>query len=284
MSPTHPFLDHPGPIPFAHRGDSGAHPENTMAAFAAAVALGYRYLETDVHVTADGVLVAFHDDVLDRVTDRRGPVARLDWSEVRRARVGGLEPIAELAELLASFRDARLNVDPKHDAAVAALIRVIRDAGAVERVCVGSFSDSRVAEIREAFGSAICTSLGPWEIAALRAAAWGARPFLARLRRRPGRCVQVPLRGRGGLPLVEPRLIAAAHELGLPVHVWTVNGAAEMTRLLDLGVDGLFTDVPGVLRTVLAERGEWYPGPPAAGPAATPGATPAPTPAPTPGG
>lgn len=238
-----------------------------MAAFAAAVALGYRYLETDVHVTADGVLLAFHDARLDRLTDMRGPVAAMDWADVRRARVAGREPIVEFAELLASFPGVRVNVDPKHDAAVAPLIRVIRAAAAAERVCIGSFSDRRVAEIREAFGPAICTALGPWEIAAIRAAAWGARPFLARLRRRPGRCVQVPQRGRGGLPFVEPRLLAVAHELGLPVHVWTVNGAAEMTRLLDLGVDGLFTDVPGVLRTVLATRGEWHPGEAPAAPA-----------------
>jgi len=230
-----------------------------MAAFQAAVALGYRYLETDVHVTADGVLIAFHDDRLDRVTDGHGAVADLDWAEVRRARVGGREPIVEFAELLAAFPEARINVDPKHDAAVRPLIGAVREAGATERVCIGSFSDARVAEIREAFGPAICTALGPWEIAALRAGAWGARPFLARLRRRPGRCVQVPRRGGWGLPLVEPRLVAAAHDLGLPVHVWTVNGAAEMGRLLDLGVDGLFTDVPGVLRTVLEGRGEWYP-------------------------
>jgi len=190
-----------------------------------------------------------------------GLVAEMDFAEIRRARLGGGEPIVVFADLLATFPDARINVDPKHDAAVPVLIRVVRDAGAAERICIGSFSDSRVAEIREALGPAICTSLGPWEIAALRAGAWGARPFLDRLRRRPGRCVQIPPRGRGGLPLVEPRLIAAAHELGLPVHAWTVNGAAEMTRLLDLGVDGLFTDVPRVLRTVLADRGEWFPGP-----------------------
>lgn len=232
-----------------------------MAAFEAAVALGYRYLETDVHVTTDGVLIAFHDDRLERVTDGRGVVADMTWDEVRRARVDGREPIVPFAELLAAFPAARINVDPKHDAAVRPLITTIRDARAVERVCIGSFSDARVAEIRDAFGPAICTALGPWELAALRAAAWGARPFLARLRRRPGRCVQVPLRGGWGLPLVEPRLIAVAHELGLPVHAWTVNGAAEMTRLLDLGVDGIFTDVPGVLRTVLADRGAWYPAP-----------------------
>lgn len=261
MSAVHPFLDHPGPIPFAHRGGAEGNPENTMAAFEAAIGLGYRYLETDVHVTADGVLIAFHDDRLERVTDGRGAVADLEWAEVRRARVGGREPIVEFADLLAAFPEARINVDPKHDAAVRPLIDVVRAARAAERVCIGSFSDARVAEIREAFGPAVCTALGPWEIAALRAAAWGARPFLARLRRRPGRCVQIPQRGGWGVPLVEPRLIAAAHELGLPVHVWTVNGAAEMARLLDLGVDGLFTDIPSVLRTVLAERGAWHPAP-----------------------
>jgi glycerophosphoryl diester phosphodiesterase len=266
VSAGHPFLDHPGPIPFAHRGGAEVHPENTMAAFEAATALGYRYLETDVHVTADGVLIAFHDDRLDRVTDGHGAVAQLDWAEVRRARVDGREPIVEFAELLAAFPEARINVDPKHDAAVRPLISAVRDARAAERVCIGSFSDARVAEIREAFGAAICTALGPWEIAALRAAAWGARPFLGRLRRRPGRCVQIPQRGRWGLPLVEPRLISTAHELGLPVHVWTVNGAAEMARLLDLGVDGIFSDVPGVLKAVLSDRGEW---PPSPGPSAS---------------
>jgi glycerophosphoryl diester phosphodiesterase len=165
-----------------------------MAAFEAAIGLGYRYLETDVHVTADGVLIAFHDDAsIGSPTCRpgRGDGLRGDPAGAPRGR----EPIVVFADLLATFPDARINVDPKHDAAVPALIRVVRDAGAAERICIGSFSDSRVAEIREALGPAICTSLGPWEIAALRAGAWGARPFLDRLRRRPGRCVQVP-RGR----------------------------------------------------------------------------------------
>lgn len=270
MTATHPFLDHPGPIPFAHRGGSEAHPENTMAAFANAVELGYRWLETDVHVTADGVLIAFHDDRLEGVTDRRGLVAELPWSEVRRARVGGREPIVEFADLLATFPEARINVDPKHAAAVPVLVRTILEARAVERVCIGSFSDRALAEVRAALGPSSCSALGPWEIAALRAGAWGLRPFVERLRHRPGRCVQIPIRRRG-MTLAEPRLIAAAHELGLPVHVWTINGAAEMARLLDLGVDGIFTDVPGVLRTVLAERGQWYPWLAGASIAAAPG-------------
>ena len=227
-----------------------------MAAFAAAVALGYRYLETDLHATADGVLVAFHDDRLDGLTDRTGLVAERSIAEVRQAKIGGIEPVAEFAELLATFPEARINVDPKHDAAVPALIRLLREPGVADRVCIGSFSDRRVAEIRAAIPAA-CTALGPWEIAALRAGAWGVGPLLSRLRRRPGRCVQVPERGGRGLPLVEPRLLAAAHDLGLPVHVWTINDDAEMVRLLDLGVDGIFSDRTDVLRRVLVDRGEW---------------------------
>jgi glycerophosphoryl diester phosphodiesterase len=229
-----------------------------MAAFQSAVDLGYRYLETDVHATADGVLVAFHDDRLDPLTDRTGLVAELEWSEIRGARIGGgNEPIVAFDELLGAFPEARINIDPKHDAAVGLLIDLLRDSRIAERLCIGSFSDRRVAEIRREIGPAACTALAPREILALRAGAWGARPLLDRLRKRPGRCVQIPRRGWAGLPLVEPRFLAAAHELGLPVHVWTINDAAEMRELLELGVDGLFTDDPGVLRSVLIDRGEW---------------------------
>lgn len=228
-----------------------------MAAFAAAVALGYRYLETDVHVTADGVLIAFHDDRLDRVTDGHGVVADLPWSAVRTARVAGREPIVEFATLLDAFPDARINAEPKHDAAVPALIAAIRAANAIDRVCVGSFSDRRVAQVRAALGPDACTSLATLEVAGLRLAAWGVPGPMAMLRRRPGRCVQVPLRA-GRVPLVDARFVEAAHRSGLPVHVWTVNDGAEMTRLLDLGVDGLMTDRPALLREILGARGEWH--------------------------
>ncbi len=243
-----------------------------MAAFAAAVDLGYRYLETDVHATADGVLIAFHDEGLDRLTDRTGLVAELPWSDIRLARVDGRQSIVAFDELLGAFPDARINVDPKHDAAVPLLIRTMRDPAIAARLCIGSFSDRRVAEIRDAIGPAACTALGPWEIAALRAGAWGAEPLLGRLRKRPGRCVQIPQWGRGGIHLVEPRLIATAHELGLPVHVWTINDPDEMGRLLDLGVDGLFTDRPSLLRSVLRERGTWVDDGAPLGPTGGPGA------------
>ena len=271
---TYPFLDHPGPIPFAHRGGAGDRPENTLPAFEAAVRLGYRYVETDVHATADGVLLAFHDDRLDRVTDRSGVVAALPYSEVARARVDGREPIPRFEELLHAWPDLRVNVDPKDDAAVDPLVAAIRRTGAVDRVCVGSFSGRRLARVRGALGPRLCTSLGPRGVAALRAASWRGRPFRRFVGTEGAACVQVPLRHRG-LPIVDRRFVAAAHALGLPVHVWTVDDPGAMETLLDLGVDGLMTDRPRVLRDVLVRRGQWTAGPAtaSAGPGASPGAS-----------
>ncbi len=248
---TFAFLDWPGPLPFAHRGGASEAPENTLPAFEHAVRLGYTYLETDVHVTADGVLLAFHDDHLDRVTDRTGEIAKLPWSVVREAKVDGREPIPQFEELLSSFPTARVNVDPKHDEAVEPLVAALRRCDAVERVCIGAFSDRRLARLRELCGPTLCTSLGPRDIAKLRAASIAG----ARLRL-PAPCAQVPTTARG-IPLVDRRFVDAAHRLGIQVHVWTIDDAAEMTRLLDLGVDGIMTDRPAVLREVLEARGQW---------------------------
>ncbi|MEQ9527485.1 MAG: glycerophosphodiester phosphodiesterase family protein, partial [Parvibaculaceae bacterium] len=136
----YPYLEHDGLLAFAHRGGAGAWPENTMPAFQGAVDLGYRYIETDVHATRDGVLLAFHDDKLDRVTDMQGTIAEMDYAEVRKARIAGTEPIPLMAELLSTWPDIRINIDPKRDNAAAPLIRLLRDSGAVERVCVTAFS------------------------------------------------------------------------------------------------------------------------------------------------
>jgi glycerophosphoryl diester phosphodiesterase len=222
-----------------------------MAAFEAAVRLGYRYLETDVHVTADGVLVAFHDDTLDRASDGTGRISELPWAEVSRARVDG-ETIPLLEDLLAAFPGARVNIDPKEDSAVEPLAEVIRRTGAVDRLCVGSFSDRRLARIRRLVGRRLCTSLGPGGVARLRLASIGAPvgPL-------PAPCAQVPVRARG-IGLVDRRFLTAAHRRGMQVHVWTIDDEGEMERLLDLGVDGLMTDRPGVLKKVLERRGHWH--------------------------
>ncbi|MFO7279524.1 MAG: glycerophosphodiester phosphodiesterase [Thermoanaerobacterales bacterium] len=250
---SYPFLDWPGPLAFAHQG---AHSpdgpgENTMAAFEAAVRQGYRYLETDAHATADGVLVAFHDDRLDRLTDRTGLIGDLPWAEVRAARVRGRDEIPLLEDLLTAWPDVRVNIDPKHDAAVDPLVELIERTGTVDRVCIGSFSDRRLARIRARLGPRICTSMGPRQVARLVAASRGlpAGSFSAA-------CVQVPTK-RGPVPLVTDRFLAAAHQRGLQVHVWTIDDPDEMHRLLDMGVDGIMTDRTDVLKSVLVERGQW---------------------------
>ncbi len=221
-----------------------------MAAFEQAVALGYRYLETDVRVTADGVALAFHDARLDRVTDRAGVIAQLPYDEVRRARIGGREPIPLLTDVLAAWPSVRVNIDVKSDLGVTATIQAIRETGSLHRVCLGAFSTRRIAALRRALGPTLVTSLGPREVLALKS-----RPRV-RWRRSTGRCAQVPAR-LGRARFVDARFVAGAHRVGVPVHVWTVNDRAEMVRLLDLGVDGIMTDRADVLRDLLVDRGQW---------------------------
>jgi glycerophosphoryl diester phosphodiesterase len=223
-----------------------------MPAFEGAVALGYRYVETDAHVTADGVCLAFHDDRLDRVTDRSGVIAELTYAEVRQARVDGREPIPLLEDLIGSFPDVRVNIDPKHDAAVDPLAAVIERTGAIDRVCVGSFSDQRITRLCGALGPRLCTSLGPKAIARLRGGSFGLPAG-----RIDGGCAQVP-HAYKGVAVTDRRFVERAHAAGLQVHVWTIDDPTEMHELLDLGVDGIMTDRPAVLRDVLRSRGAWF--------------------------
>lgn len=262
-----PFLEWPAPIAFAHRGGAGEYPENTMAAFAHAVEeLGYTYVETDVHLSRDGVVFAFHDDRLDRVTDRHGRLADLPAAEIEAADAGhaftpdggrthpwrgkGLR-VPRLADLLDAWPHVRVNIDAKSDAVVEPLIWLLRHHAAFDRVCVGSFSDARLARARRLAGERLCTSMGPRAVAL----AWAAAR-LGRMVRLGADCLQVPLRSHG-VGLVDRRMLRAAHAAGLPVHVWTVDDETEMATLLDLGVDGIMTDRPALLRRVLETRGQW---------------------------
>jgi glycerophosphoryl diester phosphodiesterase len=247
----HPYLDHPGTLAFAHRGGTEAHPENSLAAFGHAVGLGYTYLETDVHATADGTVLAFHDVALDRVTDRSGRIAELSWSEVAEARIGGTEPIPLLADLFTAFPGVRINIDPKDDRVVDPLVEILKEHDALDRVCLGSFSDRRLRRCRTLLGPGLCTSAGPLAVARVRLSSLGlptGRPA--------AHCLQVPVR-QGGIPLVDRRFVDHAHARGMQVHVWTIDDPAEMHRLLDLGVDGLMTDQPSLLRSVLIDREDW---------------------------
>ena len=251
----YPYLEHDGLLAFAHRGGASAWPENTMPAFQGAVDLGYRYLETDVHATRDGVLLAFHDDKLDRVTDRTGVIAEMDYADVKQARVDGREPIPLMADLLLAWPEVRINIDPKRDNAAGPLIRLLKDMNAIDRVCVTAFSGKRTAGIRAALGPRLCTGMGPMSTARLRFSSWSGPLGFVWGGFVEG-CAQIPVR-QYGIRLVERALVDRAHELGLQVHVWTIDDPVEMRRLIDAGVDGLMTDEPALLKTVLIERGLW---------------------------
>lgn len=244
----------------AHRGFSRDGLENSMAAFRAAVELGYRYLETDVHTTADGELLVFHDDTLDRITDGSGRISELSAQTVARARIGGAEHIPLLKELSSAFPDVRLNIDVKDWNSVATLAAAIERYGLHDRVLVASFSDRRRRAVleqlsRPAAGSAGIVSNSLFVL-------FGPvlpRPLMRLLVARVLRGVhalQVPVR-YGIFTVVTPGFVRRAHRHGLQVHVWTVNDPAEMHRLLDLGVDGIVTDRADLLKDVLQERGAW---------------------------
>jgi glycerophosphoryl diester phosphodiesterase len=261
---SHPFLGEQTPVAIAHRGGAEEAPENTLEAFGAAVALGYRYLETDAHVSRDGVVVAFHDPGLDGATDRRGEIAQLTIAEIEAADAGwrfspdggrsfpyrnrGLR-VPRLQELLLRWPQARVNIDPKSDASVEPLVALIDRLGAWERVCVGSFSDRRLRRVRALSRSRACTSMGPRAVAIARALS-----LAGRIPSQGAQCIQVPIHS-GPIRIVSRRFVSAAHHAGLHVHVWTVNERSTMHELLDLGVDGIMTDRPRLLRDVFGERG-----------------------------
>ncbi len=252
------YLDSPRPLAFAHRGGA-YHPEiegleNTLAAFTHAVELGYTYLETDVHVTSDGVLLAFHDTVLDRVTDRTGHIADSTYAEVQEALIGGREPVPTLAQLFDAFPDARFNIDLKSAGSVVALAAFVEEREAWDRVLVGSFSSRRMAAFRRRTGGRVATSAPPLEVVAFVLSPSGR---LARwLTRGRPRALQVPHR-RGRFVVVTPGLVRRAHAAGVQVHVWTIDDPLEMNALLDRGVDGIMTDRTDILRDVLRARGQW---------------------------
>lgn len=248
-----PFLDGRLPLAFAHRGGAAEGDENTAEAFGRAVALGYRYVETDVHATADGVPVVFHDPSLRRLTGTAGRVADLCWADLAALRVGGAGAVPRLDDVLAAWPRVRFNIDVKADDAAGPTVEAIRRAGAADRVLLASFSDARLARLRGMAGPEVATSLGQREVLRLRMSSLaGTRPRLPA----SAAAAQVPVRF-GPVTVVDRRFVAGAHRLGLQVHVWTIDDPAEMHRLLDLGVDGIMTDRIEVLRDVYAARGTW---------------------------
>jgi glycerophosphoryl diester phosphodiesterase len=253
VAAAHPYLDWPGPIPFAHRGGTSEAPENTMPAFEHAVSLGYRYLETDVHLSADGVLLAFHDADLARTCGVDRSIADMTAAELAGVRVDGRASIPLMSDLFERFRDVRFNIDCKSDAAAGPLADLVRRHDALDRVCLGAFSHARLTKLRALLGPSLLTCTSPQEVASLR--------LLGRLGGSARRVAQVPVSydvGSINVTVVNERFVRNAHRRGAAVHVWTIDDPAEMHRLLDLGVDGIMTDRPEILRDVLVERSDWH--------------------------
>ena len=254
-----PFLDHPRPVAFAHRGGATHAPENSWTAFEHAIKLGYAYLETDARATSDGKLVAFHDRTLDRVTDATGLINARPYREVAAMRVSGTEPIPLIEDLLGAWPDVRFNIDLKDVPGISVLPAVLRRTGAWDRICVTSFSGRRLRTARGLLDRPVCMATSPTAIAGVccnigSSARWPQlRMFADSLSRACVHCAQVP--GK----VATPAFVRRAHALGLDVHVWTINDRAEMIRFLDLGADGIMTDDIQTLRDVLIERGQWHP-------------------------
>jgi glycerophosphoryl diester phosphodiesterase len=244
---------------YAHRGgatyEPNLHRENSMHAFKEAVALGYRYLETDVHATRDRELLAFHDGVLDRVTDHNGAIADLSYAQISEARIHGIDPIPRLSELLAEFPDARFNIDAKSPEAVALLAEAIAEFDAYDRVCVCSFGIRRLYELRRRLGWRVPSAASALGIAANRFLPWmtWALATPAPVLQMP---ISVPMLG-GELTVLTPALVDAAHRVGKKVQIWTVDDSETMERLIDARVDGIFADRIDTLKDVLIRRGLW---------------------------
>ncbi len=254
-----PVAANPYPHIFAHRGGADEAPENTLSAFRQAQSLGVRYLETDAQLTADGVVVLSHDEVVDRCYDGTGPISSFTWDELSKLRNSAGEAMPRLDEALAEFPDLYFNIDAKTDEVAEPLLETLTEAGALGRSLIASFSEKRLNRIRELGGEELSTSLGVAAVVRLMLAAEtvsAAETWRVDGPGRSVRAVQVPEKTRG-IRVVNPRFIATAHTAGLAVHVWTVNEPAAMVRLLDWGVDGIVTDRPTMLREILRVRGQW---------------------------
>lgn len=259
-----PVFQSSRPLVFAHRGGAKLAPENTMAAFDNGIALGADGIELDVQLSSDGVPIVFHDPVLDRTTDRSGPVSRLSADELARVDAGfrfaqaGTQPfrgqgigVPRLEDTLRRFPSARLIIEMKgaEPELARAVAQVVRRTDAVERVCVGSFSQVPLDTLRRE-SPEIATSASPPEARWTLHRSWIRWP---RRSQRPFIAFQVPER-RGRFRVVSPHFVRQVHREGRVLQVWVVDSEADARRLLSWGVDGLITDRPDV---AVAVRDAW---------------------------
>ncbi|MEN8041434.1 MAG: glycerophosphodiester phosphodiesterase [Actinomycetota bacterium] len=259
-----PYFTGEHPIRLAHRGSRELWPENTWHAFDRAIEdLGYKYVETDVQVTADGVVVVFHDDTLERCTNGVGRVDEWRWEDLQHLdaayrfspdgesfplRGQGIG-ISRLDDTFDRYPDLYVNIDLKAKGSEWATAEIVRKMGKEDSVLIGAFSDRRVARFRRITKGRVATSAGPRDAVAMYAASRVGRSAPSHVD-----AYQLPYKTKG--VSVDTKLIDAVHEAGKQVHFWTVDDKEEMVRLLDLGADGIVTDRPDLLNEVMEERSD----------------------------
>jgi glycerophosphoryl diester phosphodiesterase len=249
---TVPYLETPLPRVFAHRGLALDVPENTLLAFVKALALGAHYLETDVHATLDGVAVISHDADLVRLAGLRKKVGELTLAQLKEIDLGEGQTFSSLAEALEAFPDARFNIDIKSTAAVRPTIAAILEARAVHRVLIGSFGGRRLRDTLKGLPGAARGASPARVLLVVIAAKLGITPLLRGAVRHID-ALQVPERF-GGIRIATRGIVRRLHDVGIEMHVWTVNDERIMRRLLDIGVDGFITDRSDLALRILEER------------------------------
>ena len=272
----HPFFQGYKFFGFVHRGGDEKKTENTLEAFQYSSDLGFVFMETDVQSTSDGRVVIFHDADLKRIAGIDKKIKDLTFDEVTNIDLINGGKIPSLEETLFSFPNLRFNIDIKTNSAVEESIKIIKSHEALTRVCLASFSNKRIRRIRKLAGSQSCTSMSQLEVvnAIFHVLAENLGSGINLRRKMRGDeayfkskwmrttipfngipdCAQVPV-GQWGIPIVTQSFIRIMNLLGKFVHVWTIDEPEEMNRLIDLGVDGLMTDKPSILKSTLIDRG-----------------------------
>lgn len=243
----HPYLNQSGVSISAHRGGSEEAPENTLESFSYAIGLGSSYIETDVQLSADGIPYIFHDDDLSRLLNMEVKFNSLHSDQIEKLKLFESYQIPKLETALTQFPNALFQIDLKTDEVALPAMKVIENLNAFERICIASFSSNRLQKVRKKFPDT-CLSMGPKEILKLLLASFGLYNKTIY-----GDCLQVPIY-HYGIKLVTRRFVKYVQSIGLKIHVWTINDENTMRKLIDLGVDGIITDRPKLLKEVLSKN------------------------------
>ena len=244
------YLENHKFIAFSHRGGSLENNENTISAFQNSIELGYQYIETDVQSTKDDKLVIFHDNDLKRIANQNINIADINYDDLRNIKIFNNETIPLLKDTIEELKFIKFNIDPKSDRAAIILNSILKKRKDLDRFCIGSFFQHRVNLFRNSFLNKITTSMSKQEVVKLFF-----NQYL-HLFKQDTPCIQVPVSFKG-IKIITKKLIDFIHIQNKKIHVWTIDDQTEMQRLIDLGVDGIMTDRPSILKDVLIKNNLW---------------------------